>query len=53
MAYDPRKGRLEASEYDREFSVKVAKQNLQRKTIISLVMIFALIALALAIIIVI
>jgi hypothetical protein len=45
MAFDPRKGRLIPSEVDREYSVKVAKQNLRRKSIFSLILLAALIAL--------
>lgn len=50
MVYDLRKGRLKVSEYDREFSVKVAKQNLQGKTVISLIVLFVMIVLTIAII---
>jgi hypothetical protein len=52
MAYDPRKGRLEASEYDKEFTVKVAKQNLYRKMVISIVITLAIILMVLVILLV-
>jgi hypothetical protein len=51
MAYDPRKGRLEASEYDRDFTVKVTKQNLYRKMVKTIVITLALIVIALTVLI--
>jgi hypothetical protein len=52
MAYDLRKGRLEPSEVDKEFTVKVAKQNLYRKTVKTIVITLAIIVVALVILLV-